>query len=148
MRRVTLACLVVSCARPTIAELKDRSVTLLLVERANTLCGQTFAIDHDGQAWFERGCENGVPKLKPTRSVAAAERDALAAAFATLDDSACAEAPEPQFDSEGYLTTFTLKQTTGIRIVRGCVVTAADGRKLLVPPARALLDRVTRAAAP
>ena len=138
--------LLVSCARPSVEELTARSATLILVERSNNLCGQTFAIDHDGQGWYERGCENGKPKLAPTRTVPRAERDAIAAMLAALDDAPCVSTV-PQYDREGFQTYFTLKGATGSRIVLGCVV-GPDGTKSLVPAARAVLDRVVKATQP
>lgn len=105
-------------------------------DHENGLCGRVVSVDRDGRVWAERGCENGEVLLERTgRTVSAAERARVDAAFAALPASGCGA------DSAGV--SVTLRRHDGAKESRWI---ACRGAALEAPWAEA--DAALAAVAP
>ena len=55
--------------------------------REHGLCGRTVAMDRDGVLWAEAGCENPDTRYSRIRTLTAAERAGVRAAFTSVADA-------------------------------------------------------------
>jgi hypothetical protein len=69
------------CGKET--QVEDLKSPVLLWSQVRGLCGQSVAVDGDGDVWFEHGCESG-PNYHKVRSLTAPQIASLRAKFDAL----------------------------------------------------------------
>ena len=73
--------LIAGCGKET--QIEDLKSPVLLWSQARGFCGQSVAVDGNGDVWFEHGCESG-PNLHKVGSISEAQLATLRAKFDAL----------------------------------------------------------------